>query len=32
MMWHADGLCAIYPDEFLDGEKVKRVVVDAMVG
>ena len=31
MVWHADGLYAIYLDEFSDGEKVKRVVVDAMV-
>jgi glutamate-5-semialdehyde dehydrogenase len=32
VMGHADGICAIYLDESADGEKAKRVVVDAKVG
>lgn len=31
VMGHADGLCAIYLDESADGDKARRVVVDAKV-
>jgi gamma-glutamyl phosphate reductase len=32
VMGHADGICAIYLDESADGDKAKRVVLDAKVG
>jgi gamma-glutamyl phosphate reductase len=32
VMGHADGICAIYLDESADGQKAKRVVLDAKVG